>query len=71
MEIKLTKSQIAELQEFLDEIELDYISGAKGVIQAQIYDGFMSVFYIKNECAMEMRAVMKRYHPERFDKKEH
>ena len=68
MEIELTESQITELQEFLDEAELDYSSGTKGVIQAQIYDGFMTVFYIKNKCAMEMRAIMKKYHPERFDK---
>ncbi|MCK4328750.1 hypothetical protein KAX02_02800 [candidate division WOR-3 bacterium] len=71
MEIALTKNQIAELQEFLDEVELDYTSGAKGVIQAQVYGGFMSVFYIKNKCAMEMREVIKRHYPERFSKKEY
>ena len=68
MEIKLTESQITELQEFLDESELDYTSDAKGVVQAQIYDGFMVVHYIKNECAMEMREAMKRHYPERFKK---
>ena len=68
MEIKLTESQIAKLQEFLDESELDYTSGAKGVVQAQIYDGFMEVHYIKNECAMEMRNVMKHHYPHRFKK---
>lgn len=68
MEIKLTKSQISELKEFLVEVDNDYLNERKGVIQAQIYDGFMSVFYIKNECAMEMREIMKKYHPERFDK---
>jgi hypothetical protein len=67
MEIKLIESQIIELQEFLNEAKLDYTSGMKGVIQAQVYDGFMSVFYIKNECAMEMREIMKKYHPERFN----
>jgi hypothetical protein len=66
MEIKLTKSQITKLREFLDEADLDYTSGAKGVVQAQVYDGFMVVYYIKNECAAEMREIMKRYYPERF-----
>ena len=68
MEIKLTESQITELQEFLDESELDYTSGVKGVVQAQIYDGFMVVHYIKNECAMEMREIMKKHYPHRFSK---
>ena len=68
MEIKLTESQIVELQGFLDESELDYTSGVKGVVQAQIYDGFMVVHYIKNECAVEMREIMKRYYPEKFKK---
>lgn len=68
MEIKLTKSQIAELQEFLDEAELDYTSGAKGSLYAQVYDGFMVVHYIKNECGVEVKEIMKRHYPERFNK---
>ena len=68
MEIKLTESQIAELRKFLDESEDDYWKDAKGVVQAQIYDGFMEVHYIKNECAMEMRGIMKSHHPEWFSK---
>ena len=68
MEIKLTKSQIAELKDFLIEAGNDYLNERKGVVQAQVYDGFMVVHYIKNECAMEMREIIKHYYPERFDK---
>lgn len=68
MEIKLTESQIIELQEFLDEAKLDYASDTKGSIYAQIYDGFMVAHYIKNECGMEVREIMKKYYPEKFDK---
>ena len=68
MEIKLTESQIAELREFLNESEDDYWKDAKGVVQAQIYDGFMVVHYIKNECAAKMREIIKHHYPERFKK---
>lgn len=68
MEINLTKKQRDKLSDFLSEATKDYDEGFKGVIQAQIYDGFMTVHYIKNECAIEMREVMKRHHPENFHK---
>ena len=68
MEIKLTESQIGKLKDFLIEADNDYLNERKGVVYAQIYDGFMEVHYIKNECAMEMREIIKKYHPERFDK---
>lgn len=68
MEIKLTRNQIGRLKDFLIEADNDCLNERKGVVQAQIYDGFMEVHYIKNECAMEMREIMKKYHPERFKK---
>ena len=68
MEIDLTKGQIAKLKDFFIEADNDHLNERKGVIQAQVYGKFMTVHYIKNECAMEMREVMKRHHLERFRK---
>jgi hypothetical protein len=69
MEIELTKEQQDQLRPLFYSIEDDFKKETKGSIYAQVYDGFMSIYYINNACGLEMIEVMKKHYPERFKKK--
>lgn len=68
MEIDLTKDQQVRLKDFMAEVLHDFRKGDKGVVHAQVYEKFMSVYYINPKCSAEMCEIIKHHYPHRFKK---